>query len=231
MLPGGDSPAAFTTSPSLPFDVPRVGGGWQYVIVLPGGAPCLVAGDVMGDDIGTAIAMHQLSSMLRAVAPDQPGPPSEIVRKLDLALQSLDGDTMATLIVATLEQHSATLWRLRLTGAGHPPPLLVSATGGVCYLAHGEDHGTMLGVDPSLHRPDHEYDLAPGSTLLFYTDGLIERPHHTLDEGMSLLARRAGALARPAPGPDVRRTRRSAGTHLPRRRRPPGRAVPAPETG
>lgn len=45
----------------------------------------------MGHDIGAAIAMHQLSNMLRAVALDRPGPPSEIVRKLDLALQSLDG--------------------------------------------------------------------------------------------------------------------------------------------
>ncbi|MCR8577529.1 serine/threonine-protein phosphatase [Streptomyces sp. Isolate_219] len=61
------------------------------MIVLPGGAPCLVAGGVMGHDIGAAIAMHQLSNMLRAVALDRPGPPSEIVRKLDLALQSLDG--------------------------------------------------------------------------------------------------------------------------------------------
>ncbi|WP_326647855.1 MULTISPECIES: hypothetical protein [unclassified Streptomyces] len=59
---------------------------------------------------------------------------------------------MATLIVATLEQHSATLWRLRWTSAGHLPPLLVSATGGDCYLAHGEEHGTMLGVDPSPRR-------------------------------------------------------------------------------
>jgi serine phosphatase RsbU (regulator of sigma subunit) len=87
------------------------------------------------------------------------------------------------------------LWRLRWTSAGHLPPLLVSATGGDCYLAHREEHGTMLGVDPSPRRPDHEYDLTPGSTLLVYTDGLIQRPHRTLDEGMSLLARHAGALA------------------------------------
>ncbi|MER5460116.1 PP2C family protein-serine/threonine phosphatase [Streptomyces sp. NPDC002668] len=164
------------------------------MIVLPGGVLCLVVGDVMTHDIGAAIAMHQLSSMLRAVPLDQPGPPSEIVRKLEPDT-GLDGDTMATLIVATLEQHSATWWRLRWTSAGHLPPPLVSATGGDCYLAHGEEHGTMLGVDPSPRRPDHEHDLTPGSALLFYTDGLIQCPHRTLDEGMSLLARHAGALA------------------------------------
>jgi hypothetical protein len=172
---------------------PRVGGDWHHVIVLPEGTRCIMVGDVMGHNIEAAITMHRISNMLSVLAYDQPLPPSEIVRKLDQALEGLGGGTMATLIMARLEQRPETSWRLRWTSAGHPPPLLITA-GKAGYLDPEEGHGIPLGVDCSMPRPDHEYIVAPGSTLLFYTDGLVEHPHHTIGEGMDALARRAGAL-------------------------------------
>lgn len=176
--------------------VPHIGGDWHQVIVLPGGERCIMIGDVVGHDVEAAITMHRISNMLSGLAFDRPQAPSEIVDRFDRAVEGLAGDEMATLIVAILEQCSPASWRLRWTSAGHPPPLLVTPTGDVGYLAEGESPGVVIGVDPSLPRSDHEHVLAPRDTVIFYTDGLIENPSQTLDDGMDALARRAGALAR-----------------------------------
>jgi serine phosphatase RsbU (regulator of sigma subunit) len=81
------------------------------------------------------------------------------------------------------------------TNAGHPPPLLLHPDGQVTRL---NDHGPLLHHTlPAVERQDHQSVLEPGSTLLLYTDGLIERSGHDLDTAIdhaaALLA--AGASA------------------------------------
>ncbi|PZG16416.1 hypothetical protein C1J01_21190 [Nonomuraea aridisoli] len=172
--------------------VPRVGGDWYDAIMLPDGVPCLMVGDVMGHDLRSATVMSQISNMLRVIAYEQCEPPSRILQRLDEVLHGLHGGPMATVLLARLERHTEDEWLMRWASAGHPPPLLVPPDGPVRYL--WVDGGHPLGVTPELSRPDYEQIVHAGSTLVFYTDGLVEDPVHGLDEGMAALARSVGEL-------------------------------------
>ncbi|MFJ6215853.1 PP2C family protein-serine/threonine phosphatase [Streptomyces sp. NPDC092296] len=180
-------------------EVPRVGGDWYDLIRLPDGAPCLMIGDVMGHDLHAATAMSQISNMLRVIAFDEQEPPSRILHRLDEVLHRLHGGPMATVLVARLDPLDRDHWRLWWASAGHLPPLLLTDDGRARYL-YGGDVGIPLGVDPDLPRPDHRETVATGSTLLLFTDGLIEHPRYSLDRGMGDLAQAAATLAdRPLP--------------------------------
>jgi serine phosphatase RsbU (regulator of sigma subunit) len=175
-------------------DAPRIGGDWYDAIVLPDSILCVMVGDVMGHDVRAATEMSRISTMLRVIAYEQRESPSRILHHLDDVLHRLHGGPMATVLLAHLEEHGPGRWRLRWSSAGHPPPLLVAPDGTARYLT-GTDQGIPLGVDPGLPRPDHEEALTVGSTLLLYTDGLVEHPRQTLGWGLDDLARAAARLA------------------------------------
>jgi serine phosphatase RsbU (regulator of sigma subunit) len=137
--------------------------------------------------------MAQLRNMLRAYAVSQQKPPSKIVEWLDRATLDIAEVSMATLVFARMSENDAGQCELSWTNAGHPPPLLVTHEGMARYLTDG--HGILLGVTPDQVRPDATAELPPGATLLLYTDGLIESPNHTLDEGLNRLSRHAASLA------------------------------------
>lgn len=101
--------------------------------------------------------------------------------------------TMATLVLGRVTDTGDGHWQLTWTNAGHPPPLLIARNGLAHYLTDG--HGLMLGTGVTTPRPDATILLPPESTLLLYTDGLIEAPGHTLDEGLNQLRQHAAALA------------------------------------
>lgn len=174
---------------------PQVGGDWYQAIPAPAGAWSLAVGDVMGHDTASALTMHRMSSMLFALALTHPHTPAGIVQHLDHALHRSGADITATLIVATLHPRKDGSWRLRWTNAGHPPPLLLTPTGQAAFLATDEAHGIMIGVDPTTPQPEHHHTLEPGSTLLLYTDGLIEDPHRPMTECLHTLAARTESLA------------------------------------
>ncbi|MER6076051.1 SpoIIE family protein phosphatase [Streptomyces sp. NPDC001817] len=179
-------------------DASQVGGDWYDAFTLPDGATALAVGDVVGHDLEAAAGMAQLRNMLRAYAWSQQQPPSRIVECLDEAILPITDVTMATLVLARVTQTSEGHWQLSWTNAGHPPPLLVTRDGLTHYLTDG--HGLLLGTGLDTPRPDATVLLPPGSTLLLYTDGLIERPGRTLDEGLNRLRQHAAALAhRPLP--------------------------------
>ncbi|KIF72926.1 hypothetical protein QR77_00690 [Streptomyces sp. 150FB] len=176
-------------------NTPRVGGDWYQAVELPDGTWCIVVGDVMGHDTGSALTMHQMTSMLYVLALDPPHSPARIVEGLDQALHRTGSETMATLVVATLQPAPGGSWRLSWTNAGHPPPLLLTPDGDAVYLDPETVHGIMIGVDHTQPQTEHVQVLRPGSTLLLYTDGLIEAHDRTLTEALDDLARRASALA------------------------------------
>ncbi|MEV6113580.1 SpoIIE family protein phosphatase [Streptomyces sp. NPDC052109] len=174
-------------------DASEVGGDWYDAFTLPDGATALAIGDVVGHDLDAAAGMAQLRNMLRAYAASQEKPPSKIVEWLDHATLDVAEVSMATLVFARLTVNGAGQYELSWTNAGHPPPLLVTRDGVAGYLTDG--HGLLLGVMPDRVRPDATAELPPGATLLLYTDGLIESPGHTLDEGLDRLRRHAASLA------------------------------------
>jgi hypothetical protein len=173
----------------------QVGGDWYDAFLLRDGATALVIGDVVGHDLAAAAGMAQLHGMLRALAWDHTEPTSAIVDRLDDAIPAITSVPMATLVLARVEGSENGPWRLRWTSAGHPPPLLIASDGHAEYLEQGQSLllGSRLGGGSRL---DATVPLPPGSTLLLYTDGLVEVPGTDLDTGLGRLRRHATALAR-----------------------------------
>lgn len=172
----------------------EVGGDWYDCFTLPDGADALIIGDVSGHDVPAAVAMSQLRNMIRALACDRREPPHDILCRLDTMSDALYGGHLASCIYARLEAGEHRSWQLRFSNAGHPPPLLVAHDGDTRYL--DDTHDLLLGVSPEEARQDRREVLPPGSTLLFYTDGLVERPWEDLGLSLRRLRQHAAALAR-----------------------------------
>lgn len=176
----------------------RVGGDWYDAFMQPGGATTLVVGDVVGHDIAAAAAMGQLRSMLRGIATIGDASPAVLLTQLDTAIAQLQLDTLATVAIARFEQTPEEIdrgvTRMRWSNAGHPPPLVIHPDGTLAELAswHGE---LMLGVQHDTPRTESVITLDRGSTVLLYTDGLIERRNRDLDRGLTELRNAAAHLA------------------------------------
>ncbi|NIZ90388.1 SpoIIE family protein phosphatase [Kineococcus rubinsiae] len=169
----------------------HVGGDWYDAVVLPEGATTVIIGDVTGHDMVAAAHMGQLRGLLRAYAFDREEAPAAIVSRLDRALSGLGIDGLATLVVACIEQSdhdkAAGLRRLRWTNAGHPPPVLLHVDGSTEVLESEPE--LLMGLLPATTRTDHVHVLPPGSTLLLYTDGLVEHRGRSISDGISDLRR------------------------------------------
>nr|WP_230417114.1 SpoIIE family protein phosphatase [Micromonospora tarapacensis] len=154
-------------------------GGDFYELVMLDGHLLLAIGDVAGHSLHAATVMAELRHALRAYAVEghQPG---EILHRVNELMRTLLPNELATICLLLLEP---TTGRVRLASAGHLPPL-ISQDGKAEYVQHA---APLLGVRAP--RPaDLEFVLPAGATMVFYTDGLIERRDVTIDEGLSALA-------------------------------------------
>lgn len=180
----------------------EVGGDWYDAFITSDGLTSLVIGDVTGHDMRAAAVMGQLRNLLRGIAFTLGEPPAKALAALDRAAAGLGIDTVVTAVVAQVEvdaAHRAAGTRLlRWSNAGHLPPLLITAEGVASYL-QPDEVDLVLGYDPATERQDHETVLAPGSTVLLFTDGLVERRGVSVDVGLAWLAQTAGGLVT-APG-------------------------------
>jgi PAS domain S-box-containing protein len=176
----------------------RVGGDWYDAFLQPSGGMMLVIGDVVGHDTAAAAAMGQLRSLLRGIATYSDGGPAEVLRGLDAAMAQLEVGTYATAAVARFEQtddeRARGVTRMRWSNAGHLPPLVINPDGSLAALADWRGE-LLLGVDPATPRGESVVVLDRGTTVLLFTDGLIERRDGDLDEGMARLREAAAALA------------------------------------
>lgn len=172
-----------------------VGGDWHDAFQTGDGTTTLVIGDVMGHDIGAAALMGQLRTLVRAIAVDRQESPSAVLSRVDAAAATLGVDTTATAVLAQVlvGASAAGARRLRWSNAGHPPPVLIDPDGTVRVLDTSPD--LLLGLRAGFSRADHEVELPLGSTLLMFTDGLVEGRAQTYDMGMSRLTQAAGPLA------------------------------------
>jgi PAS domain S-box-containing protein len=168
-----------------------VGGDWYDAIALPGGRVAVAIGDVVGRGIAAAATMGQMRSALRAILmqADDSGAMAERLNRFALGL----GECVLTTVVLAIYEPGT--GRLRFTNAGHPPPLLVPPDGEPRFL--DGDPAPPMGVLETPRYVQRTLMVEPGSTLLLYTDGLVERTTEVLDVGLERL--REAALA----GPDV----------------------------
>jgi len=167
----------------------EVGGDWYDAFPRRSNQIALVIGDVVGHDITAAAAMGQLSATLRALALDRDDGPGAILDRLAAINVRLNITPFATLLFGTLtwiEDH----WVMRWASAGHPPPLLLTS-GGVQLLQRVR--GTALVTTKTPPRGEAQISVVAGSTLLLYTDGLIERRGRDLTDNLNALMARVAA--------------------------------------
>ncbi|MCD4532668.1 SpoIIE family protein phosphatase [Nocardioides sp. cx-169] len=145
----------------------QLGGDWWDAFELAPGRLALVIGDVAGHGVSAASAMTQVRTALRAYLFEGHSP-GVCLDHLDHLMDGLLDVRVATAVVAVLDVASG---EVEIANAGHPPPLL-AAPGSAVELA-GEVR-PLLGVGEGRAEPVHLV-LPVGSTLLLYTDGLIER--------------------------------------------------------
>ncbi|MFJ8042514.1 SpoIIE family protein phosphatase [Kitasatospora sp. NPDC096147] len=168
----------------------EIGGDWYDVIAGGDGGVSLVIGDVEGHSVGAAATMGQLRSAVRAFV-GSAGSPDEVLSRTNRLLLELDPGLLASCLLLRLDPATG---RARAVRAGHVPPLLRCPDGRTELLELAG--GPLLGVDPGAEYPCTELELPPGAVLAMYTDGLVERPGASLDEGLDRL--RSDLAHRPA---------------------------------
>ncbi len=173
----------------------QIGGDWYDAFPSPDGATTLVVGDVTGHDWTAAAVAGQLRNMLRGIASAlDHRDPDQVLTALDRALHETGIQTLATAIIARIEMPTGDGTRLlRWSNAGHPPPLLLAPDGTAALLERQVN--LLLGVTPDAPRRHHTVVLPPGSTVVLYTDGLVEHRDATLDAGLGRLLALGPAVA------------------------------------
>lgn len=167
----------------------QVGGDWYDCFLTADGATTLVIGDVTGHDRHAAARMAQFRNMLRAICVTGDPGPASAVASLDRASRTLAVGAFATVVVARVESPADASARglrtLRWTNAGHLPPALIPPAGPVELLSTPPE--LLLGLVPTAERSDHTRSLEPDSTVVLYTDGLVETRDLALAEGLGRL--------------------------------------------
>ena len=169
----------------------QVGGDFYDAIDSQTAGTTLIIGDVSGHDIAAAAVMGRVTNMLRAFVWDRPDEsPAELLERLDHAMTALGVDRLATVALLHLERPVGALQtegrRAEWSNAGHLPPLLIDADSNVRLL--GPEPDCPLGINYRGERRDYESWLPIGSTLLLYTDGLVENRDRDLDRGLAQLS-------------------------------------------
>ena len=168
----------------------RVGGDWYDCLPLPDGRVLLTVGDVMGKGVQAATVMGVLRQSIRVLATIDPSP-AVVLGRLDEIGAELGDKAFATVVCALWDPSSGTA---RLSRAGHLPPLLIGADGQAVEVQ--DALSTPVGVRRG-PRPEATISVPPGTYLVLYTDGLVERRHSPLTAGIDAvtLSTREGILA------------------------------------
>jgi PAS domain S-box-containing protein len=168
----------------------QVGGDWHDAFRVGPGRFGLVVGDVVGRGLPAATAMGQLRSAIRALA--MAGlDPATVLERVDAFVVDDDAMRMATAIYVDLDVEEG---RATVAAAGHPPALLLvpDAPPRLVWEGRSPPLGVFAGAVP---RDQTEVEVPPGSRILLYTDGLVERRGEIVDAGLDRLAAVASRLA------------------------------------
>jgi anti-sigma regulatory factor (Ser/Thr protein kinase) len=157
----------------------EVGGDWYDIVELPDGRIGIMVGDCVGHDLGAATVMGQLRSACRALLL-QDASASQALTAMDRFASIVPGAECATVFCGILDPATGSL---RYSSAAHPPGIVVHPDGKVVLL--DDARSLPLAIRQDAARTEADYVLPPRSTLLLYTDGLVERRGQPLTEGIA----------------------------------------------
>jgi sigma-B regulation protein RsbU (phosphoserine phosphatase) len=175
-MPGLDLAARYVSGSGT------VGGDWYDVFVLPDGRLGVVVGDVAGSGLEAAVIMGRMRSALRAYVLEAPDPATAL-RMLDRKIQYFEPDAMATVLYGLYTPETG---EFAVSLAGHPPPVLAARGGRAGLLPVRPDPPIGTADDPP--RRSATVFIPPGALLCCFTDGLVERRDHSIDDGIGKLA-------------------------------------------
>ncbi|MGW0773843.1 SpoIIE family protein phosphatase [Streptomyces sp. NPDC002835] len=161
-----------------------IGGDFYDLIPLGDTAAAAVIGDVQGHNVEAAALMGQVRTAVHAFASLGPRP-GEVLFRTNRLVTELDPGLFSTCLYTHIDLVRG---RVSLANAGHPPPLLRLPDGRTRPLP--VPAGPPLGVLAGAAYPVTEIPLVPGTTLVFYTDGLVETAGTDLDVSIERLAER-----------------------------------------
>ncbi|MFV0495729.1 SpoIIE family protein phosphatase [Mycobacterium sp.] len=196
MLPPIAPPPGFAVRYEPAVEPLEIGGDWYDVLPLDDRRIGIVVGDCVGRGLPAAAIMGQLRSSSRALLLTG-ARPAVLLEQLDSAASLIPDAYCTTVFLAILDTTSGVL---EYSNAGHMPAVLVNKISGsdsVTSLLTGA-RSVPLAVRRNETRPQASEVLLPGSTLMLFTDGLVERRNESIDEG---LARVADVLTESAPLP------------------------------
>jgi hypothetical protein len=158
-----------------------VGGDWYDLIEFRDGRIGLIVGDVMGHGLLAAAVMGQLRVAVRAYAV-QGQAPAEVLERTDVLYGDIADDRIATVVYVIVAPDGMVEW----ANAGHPPPIILEDQSARVLR---EGLSPPLGVGKvGVARLGCRTQMEPGSTLVLYTDGMLEHRSRSVDEGIELLA-------------------------------------------
>jgi serine phosphatase RsbU (regulator of sigma subunit) len=160
----------------------QVGGDWYDTFSWPDGRIGIMVGDVVGHDLDAAASMGHLRAAVAALAPPTDGSPAAMLMALDRCARGPNGSDFVTASCIVIDPDSGVM---TFASAGHPPILIVSDDGRSTWANHAT--APPLGMLP--RDPPHEASvvLQPNSTVVLYTDGLVERRCESIDAGFARL--------------------------------------------
>lgn len=180
--PPRDDRFSVATFYSPAVDTLEVGGDWHDAIAPDEDRVAISVGDVVGRGIDAATTMGQLRSAVRALACTGL-PPGRLLDHLDTFVGLVDRAWMSTLVYADVDLGRG---RMRYACAGHLPPLLMQPGERPRLLWEGRSPPLTAHPDQPIRHED-AVALRPGSRVLLYTDGLVERRGQSIDDGLAHL--------------------------------------------
>lgn len=179
-LPGAEAAARYLPAS----DLARVGGDWYDVTNLPDGTVAITVGDVAGHDLQASATMGRLRHAVQLYALDGCRP-AEALARTDRFMRRAGITQTATVVHSAYDPVTRALTLCR---AGHPSPLVVRADGSTRWPEPTAYGGRLLGAGRCEDRSTIEIKLEVGDTVVFFTDGLVERPNEYFDLGIERLA-------------------------------------------
>jgi hypothetical protein len=166
----------------IPAEDRSVGGDWYDLFMLPSGQLWIVVGDVAGHGVRSAVVMGRIRTAVRAYALLDTSP----AHVLDLVDRKVEQFEIGTMVTVSCAVSSPPYDALTIAVAGHPPPVVATA-GSAAAFAEIET-SLPLGTMPiSKARRSTTIPIAPGTTVAFYTDGLVERRGESISVGLERL--------------------------------------------